>query len=195
MTLTLANTITADMGLIPGLALAGPAAGLPLSVLAGFVERPFVSAAGGFASRRAALAVSLWANFLSLLVGYLLLFAVAALTDAAGSYGSFGAIVPFAAIACSTVIERWVVLGRTGGGTRTARSWAWMAAANVLSAAACVGVLLLVIYFRKEMPAWRYHLRPLTGPLTLVALVGSLAAFAWAYASLPPREVVPPPVQ
>ena len=33
----LANTITADMGMIPGLAFVGPAMGLPLSVLAAFV--------------------------------------------------------------------------------------------------------------------------------------------------------------
>jgi hypothetical protein len=39
--LILANTITADMGMIPGLTFAGPAMGLPLSVLAAFIERPF----------------------------------------------------------------------------------------------------------------------------------------------------------
>jgi hypothetical protein len=44
--ITLANTITAEMGLIPGLAFVGPAMGLPLSVLAAFVERPFYSLAG-----------------------------------------------------------------------------------------------------------------------------------------------------
>ena len=35
----LANTITADMGLIPGFAFVGPGMGLPLSVLASFIER------------------------------------------------------------------------------------------------------------------------------------------------------------
>jgi len=44
--LILANTITADMGLIPGLAFVGPAMGLPLSVLAAFIERPFYTRAG-----------------------------------------------------------------------------------------------------------------------------------------------------
>jgi hypothetical protein len=42
----LANTITADMGMISGLAFVGPAMGLPLSVLASFVERPFYALAG-----------------------------------------------------------------------------------------------------------------------------------------------------
>lgn len=63
----LANTITADMGLVPGCALIGPAMGLPLSVLAAFLERPFYSAAG---IKRGAIWYSLQANLISLLVGY-----------------------------------------------------------------------------------------------------------------------------
>jgi hypothetical protein len=65
MTVILANVITSDMGLIPGLAIAGPALGLPLSVLASFLERPFVSLAG---VRRHAIWYSLQANCISLLV-------------------------------------------------------------------------------------------------------------------------------
>jgi len=42
----LADTITADMGWIPGLAFVGPAMGLPLSVLAAFLERPFYTLGG-----------------------------------------------------------------------------------------------------------------------------------------------------
>ena len=34
------------MGLIPALAFVGPAMGLPLSVLAAFIERPFYTRAG-----------------------------------------------------------------------------------------------------------------------------------------------------
>lgn len=66
--LTLANTITADMGMIPGLAFVGPAMGLPLSVLAAFVERPFYTLAG---VKRHTIWYSLQANLVSLGVGFL----------------------------------------------------------------------------------------------------------------------------
>jgi len=79
MTPILANTITADMGLIPGLALAGPALGLPLSVFAAFLERPFISLAGVCSD---AIWYSLQANFVSLLIGYVGLIAAAVMMTA-----------------------------------------------------------------------------------------------------------------
>ncbi len=56
----LANSIAADAGLIPGLAIFGPAMGLPLSVLAAFIERPFVTLAVSAAACIALMLYSRW---------------------------------------------------------------------------------------------------------------------------------------
>jgi hypothetical protein len=99
-----ANVITADMGLIPGLAMFGPAMGLPLSVLAAFLERPFVTRAG---FERNALWFSLQANFVSLLVGYVMTLGWIAIIIGPGGNDVLALLWPFCAVGLSIFTERW----------------------------------------------------------------------------------------
>jgi hypothetical protein len=178
MTFTLANTITADMGLIPGMAFVSPAMGLPLSVLAAFLERPFVSLAG---VRRHAIWYSLQANVVSLLAGYVGLFATAFIEDTFRLWGPNDpvfAVWPFVAIGLSVVVERLYLTARVP----TVRiRWGWMILANVLSAAACIGVLVLVIYIRGRYPALGRAVTPYHAALQIVAGTGSAALLLAAF--------------
>jgi hypothetical protein len=189
MTPILANTITADMGLIPGLALAGPALGLPLSVFAAFLERPFISLAG---VRSDAIWYSLQANFVSLLIGYVGLIAAAVIDDALRLWGPNDPVFtvwPFVAVAISVVTERYYLVART----RTQRvRWGWIIVANVLSAAACIGLLVLVIFIRSEFPTLRRAVTPYHGALQLLAGVGSGAIFLTAFVT--PKKSSSPPL-
>jgi hypothetical protein len=173
--LILANTITADMGMIPGMAFVGPAMGLPLSVLAAFVERPFYSLAG---VRRHAIWYSLQANLVSLGVGFVATLTATFVTDAAGNYSAIFEVWPFFAVCVSIAVERWYL-------QRRARpdivKWGWTALGNILSAALCVGILYLVVYLRVALPELRYALRPYAWPLHVFAFVGSAILFAFAF--------------
>jgi hypothetical protein len=178
MMLILANTITADMGLIPGMAFVGPAMGLPLSVFASFLERPFVSLAG---VRRNAIWYSLQANFCSLLVGYVGMFAAAIIDDALRLWGPndpLFTVWPFIAVGISVLVEHFYLSARAGAGRVR---WGWILLANVLSAAACIGLLALIIYLRGEYPALRRAVTPYHGLLPLLAGVGSAALFVAAF--------------
>ncbi len=129
----LANVITADRGFLPGLAAFGPAYGLPLSALAGVLERPFYTRAG---IAQGAIWYSLQANFISLIVGYALLWpAIIALY----SIGPFWLpISVFLSIAVERKYLQWRARasGFDGG-------WKWVGWGNVFSAVVLVGVLLL----------------------------------------------------
>ena len=186
MMLILANTITADMGLIPGLALAGPAMGLPLSVFASFLERPFVTLAG---VRRNAIWYALQANLVSLLVGYIGLFVSAAIVDAFRLWGPndpLFTIWPFVAVGISILVESLYLSIRAGAGRLR---WGWIALANVLSAAACIGLLALVIYMRDQYVDLRLAITPYHGALNVFVAIGSIAMFVAAFA-IPARSSV-----
>ena len=178
MTPTLANTITADMGLIPGFAFVGPALGLPLSVLAAFLECPFVSLSG---VKQGAIWYSLQANFVSLLVGYVGLFAAGLVFGAFGGYRSEEALFlvwPFIAVAVSIAVEQ-AYLARRQRAYRP--QWGWTALGNVLSASACVLVLVLVGGLRAKFPQWGRTLAPYHDALQLLAGFGSAALFLIAF--------------
>jgi hypothetical protein len=173
--LILANTITADMGMIPGLAFVGPAMGLPLSVLAAFVERPFYSLAG---VRRHTIWYALQANLVSLGVGFVATLTAAAVTGSLRQYYALFEVWPFLAVCVSIVAERWYLQIRARPAVVT---WGWTALGNILSAALCVGVLFLVIYLRAVFPAMRQTLHPYAGPLQVVAFVGSATLFVVSF--------------
>jgi hypothetical protein len=174
----LANTITADMGLIPGLALVGPAMGLPLSVLAAFIERPFVMRSG---VRRHALWYSLQANLVSLLVGYVGLFGAVVVVNAfnlSGADSALFTIWPLIAVAISAIVERSYLAART----RPVRvTWGWNILGNVLSAGTCVGLLFLVVYLRREFWESRMVLAPYQDALHIVAGLGSIGMYIAAF--------------
>src|SRR3954454_12933729 len=152
--LILANTITADMGMIPGLAFVGPAMGLPLSVLAALVERPFYSLAG---VRRHAIWYSLQANLVSLGVGFVATLIAAFVTDSMRQHYALFEVWPFVAVCVSILVERWYLQSRT---RPEVVKWGWSALGNMLSAALCVGLLFLVVYLRLTFPALRRALIP-----------------------------------
>jgi len=167
MTLPLANTITADLGLIPGLAIISPLFGLPLSIMAAVIERPFLTAAG---LRRHAVWYSIQANVASLLVGYPIVCGVALLT---GLFGETALLLwPFAAVAISATVERGYLHARTRG--EPPLTLGWVLAGNAVSALACL-MLLFPVYVLNH-PDVRNALRPYQLPLTILLGTFCLAA-------------------
>ncbi|HTW95197.1 MAG TPA: hypothetical protein VMD30_10410 [Tepidisphaeraceae bacterium] len=174
----LADSITADMGLIPGLAFVGPAFGIPLSVLASFVERPFYSR-GGVTTH--AIWYSLQANCVSLIAGIplLILFAVVAAGLGFGaSDAAFFLVWPLIAVCASSIIERIYIVRRNGV---PRLSWPWAVAANVVSAGSCFAILFPVVWLRASQPSWIQILRPWETPLQLFACLAGSALFAFSF--------------
>lgn len=169
----LANSIAADAGLIPGLAIFGPVMGLPLSVLAAFIERPFFSRAG---LPTKAIWYSLQANFVSLLVGYAATVIVIPLVMS--PIDAFGMIWPFVALGISVVTERQYLQMRN----RSRRlAWGPVTAGNITSAAVSIGVLILVVWLRGRVPRICDAIREYEDVMTVVVAVGSLALFVGSF--------------
>jgi hypothetical protein len=167
---TLADVITADMGFLPGFALFGPAFGLPLSVLAAVLERPFYTRAG---ITKWTIWFSLQANLISLLAGYLMLpIALGAV------YSSVGLLWLPIAIVLSTVIERSYLNWLTGG-PGLDRGWYWTSWANIASALAIVGVLMFAMCF--NTPEIRQWLRPHRTTLEIAGISISVLVFLTAF--------------
>jgi hypothetical protein len=173
--LILANTITAEMGLIPGLAIVGPAMGLPLSVLAAFVERPFYSLAG---VHQHTIWYSLQANLISLGVGVVATFFAAVIGDSLHHYYALFAVWPFLAVCVSIVVERAYLRYRR---QRFAVRWGWTIAGNVVSAGLCIALLFLVEILQPVLPQLRQALTPYNFGLTLFAFAGSAALFFYSF--------------
>jgi hypothetical protein len=172
----LANTITADTGLIPGFAFVGPGLGLPLSLLAAFIERPFYSAGG---VRANAIWYSLQANLVSLAAGFVLCLAFGVLMAAVGLQASDAAFFiawPIVAVFCSVLIERMYIASRS-----PRLSWAWTAAGNILSAGICVAILFSVVWVRARYPGAARVVRPYNTPLNVLALAGSAIVYVISF--------------
>jgi hypothetical protein len=166
----LADVITADMGFLPGLALVGPAFGLPLSLLAGVLERPFYSRAG---ISRWAIWYSLQANLISLLVGYLLL------PIAIFAFAGVGPLWMPVSVFISIAVER-AYLKRRARSAGFDFGWRWVSSwGNVFSAFALVGVLLMAGPF--DTPRNKTLLFPYFSTLTGVGFGISLLAFTIAF--------------
>jgi hypothetical protein len=175
MVLILADTITADMGLIPGLAFIGPAMGLPLSVLAAFLERPFYTLGG---ISRQTIWYSLQANLTSLLVGYAGMFIAFGIGDSLREYDAPFLIWPFCAVAVSIVVEGRYLSRRQ---RPNKAFWVWNSIGNVLSAAACIGLLFPISYLYARFPGWKIRLEPFNFILNASAFAGSVVLFLVAF--------------
>jgi len=101
MTGILADSITADMGFIPGLAVVTPLLGVPLSIVATVIERPFWTSAG---LGRHAVWYSILANFVSLIVGVLIVVILPMMYPEIVK--RIFLLWPFAAVFMSVVVER-----------------------------------------------------------------------------------------
>ena len=174
-----ANTITADMGLIPGLGFVGPGMGLPLSVLAAFIERPFYTKGG---VEPQALWYSLQANLVSLAVGFVGVFVFGFVASAAGfgaSDDAFFLAWPVLAVCTSAIVERAYIAGRLHS---PRVSWGWSASGNVVSAGVSIGLLFFIVALRSACPQLAAWLRPAVWPLWWFSLTGSAALFIVAFA-------------
>jgi hypothetical protein len=170
----IANAITADMGMVPGFAPAGPALGLPLSVLAAFLERPFYTRAG---VERGALRLSLQANFLSLLAGFVGIFVFAPVVMSPGG-AIFGWLVPIAAVSLSIWIEGSYL--RSAIGPRRLDGL-WVIFANVFSAGLCIIVMVAARIVRESYPAFAREFRPIETPLGIGLAVVCLAVLLGSF--------------
>lgn len=167
--LVLANVITADMGMWPGLGLFSPALGLPLSMLAGVLERPFYTTAG---VKRHAVWYALQANLISLVAGYLLIIPFGAVFDAV-----LVLAWPPVAIALSIIIERHYLKAR--GVLESSGRWLPIILGNLFSAGVCILIPLPTHLLYSETA--RLFLLPYSTPLTWFAGIGSAAVFVFAF--------------
>lgn len=177
----LANSIAADAGLIPGLAIFGPAMGLPLSVLAAFLERPFVSRSG---FERNAIWFSLQANFVSLLIGYFATMIVIPLVMSP-SGGLVGLVWPFLAIGISISTERLYLAMRLRHGVVP---WAPMIWGNIISALTCIAVMVITATLRDAAPRLSANLRELETAMTAGVAIASLLLLVGSFAATTPQH-------
>jgi len=156
----------------PGVVSITPFYAFPASLLAALVERPFL-AAGGI--RRRALVVSLQANFVSALVGILMLpFGWPALYLA-------GPLWCAAAFGVSCWVEAAYVRRFS-----KAISWGWIVAANVISSALLMTIPPFTLGNRNRGLAWA--LAPFETSLIVSSLLASVAIFLASFAWRVPRE-------
>lgn len=172
----LANSIAADAGLIPGLAIFGPAMGLPLSVLAAFIERPFVTRSG---FERNAIWFSLQANFISLLIGYFATMIVIPLVMSP-SVGLVGLVWPFLAVGISIATERLYLTMRLRHGTVP---WAPMTYGNIVSALTCIAVMVSAAVLRDAAPHVSADLREHETAMNVGAAIASLLLLVGSFAA------------
>jgi len=163
-----ANAITADMGMIPGFALVGPAMGFPLSVLAAFLERPAYTRAG---VSHSTIWYSLQANFVSLILGYLGTFLLLPIAMYSGP--DLALLCPIVAVAKSSHLN-----------------WVWIAIANVFSAGACIVIVVVSRYIRNNYEYFALQFDPVHDVLQVMVGFGSCVLFVISF--LVPR--IRPPV-
>jgi hypothetical protein len=177
----LANSIAADAGLIPGLAIFGPAMGLPLSVLAAFIERPFVTRSG---FERNAIWFSLQANFVSLLIGYIATMIVIPLVMSP-SGGLIGLIWPFLAVGVSIATERFYLTMRLRHGSVP---WAPLTWGNIISALTCIAVMVFAAVLRDAAPHLSADLREHETAMNVGVVIASLLLLVGSFAAQSPQH-------
>ena len=129
-----------------------PLLGLPATLVAAVLERPFISRAG---IQRYALTRSIRANLLSWLVGLFFVFLLES-----NQVAVMLAILYFIlAIPISILIEGgyyWAILNRRGGGLR----WRWVIAGNIVSAAFLMSLSFVPGILRSEYPRLEFMVEP-----------------------------------
>lgn len=181
MPVLLANSIAADAGLIPGLAIFGPAMGLPLSVLAAFIERPFVTRSG---FERNAIWFSLQANFVSLLIGYFATMIVIPLVMSP-SGGLVGLVWPFLAVGISISTERLYLTIRLRHGVVP---WTPMTWGNIISALTCIAVMVIAATLRDAAPQLSVDLREHETAMNVGVAIASLLLLVGSFAARVPQH-------
>jgi hypothetical protein len=121
---------------------------------------------------------SLQANFVSLLVGFVAAFSLAFITSSIGRDDDLFTIWPFFAVGVSILVER-TYLQRRLPSVRIA--WCWTIAGNVVSAAACVGLLFVTESLRSMLRGYARELEPFNAALNWFAMIASALLVAAAF--------------
>ncbi len=179
----MANGMSPIAGFWPGMFLLSPLLGIPATLLAAFLERPFVTAAG---VRRYALALSIRANLLSWAVGAVIVFVLFAMD----SYGVLG-IYFFASVPLSIWIEG-SYLRRAAAQRGDTADWGMIVLANIVSGTALMVIGAFAISLGENDPLLGWRLRPYQVPLMVIGGAMSLAIIVYG---LWPRPVEKPLVE
>jgi hypothetical protein len=158
----LANAIAPSAGFFPGFLPLALWMALPASVLAAFLERPFVTRAGVVQD---ALWYSLQANLLSLALGYLTLPAALAAIYAIPPLWSM------VAVSVSIYSEGWYYRWRALRGCGPLR-WRWVVLGNICSSLVLLSLPLAATAIKEAKPSLAWELEPYHDTL----LWGSAAA-------------------
>jgi hypothetical protein len=192
---------------VPGLVVLSPLLGLPVTLAAAVLERPFVSCAG---IRRHALTRSMRANLLSWLLGLVIMFFGGFAGYLAAHLFSESVFFPYVlglveiayfvlAIPISIVIEGSYynsVLYHNGGVVR----WRWVIAANIFSNAVLVAMAFVPGILRENHPKLVRNVEPHLETVwwLLAAMCLVLVAFAFRPLREPlqaPAEATQPPAE
>ena len=163
-----ANTISPYVWFWPGIVSIALPYALPASLLAALIERPFLTA-GGISER--ALLVSLRANFLSTLVGLLL---IPIGWPALYALGPLWCVIALG-ISCGvelSYIRRFVA----------PFSWGRMIAANVVSSVVLMILPPIALTLKQHEPTWAWSVAPYERSLMVWSSVVSLGVFLVSFA-------------
>jgi hypothetical protein len=166
----LANVLAPTAYFWPGMIPMTVGLALPASVLAAFVERPFVSRAG---IRQYAIWYSLQANFVSLAIGYI--------TMPIGIWVLYmaGPLWSVIAIALSVVSEGWYYRWRALHGVPL--RWGYLICGNLLSSVVLVVLPYIAIEINQARPMLIWEYESYFDSLLRWTLLGSLVMFALAF--------------
>jgi hypothetical protein len=176
----LANGMSPIAGFWPGFFLLSPLFGIPATLLAAFIERPLLTAAG---VRRYALVQSIRANLLSWLVGAVIVF-VLFTTD------SYAAMDIY--ILCSVPLSIWIegtYLRRAATRRGDTADWGMIIVANIASGAALFMIGTIALNMGENDPLVGWRLKPYEIPLSLAGGALSLAIVVYG---LWPRRLEKP---
>jgi hypothetical protein len=168
-----ANSISPFVWFWPGIVSISPVYAFPASVLAAFLERPFLTA-GGLSHR--VLVLSLRANSLSAVVGILL---IPVGYPALYTIGPLWCLVAFG-VSCAVEIA---YLRRFSDRL----AWGWVVGGNVVSNVILMALPPMALAIKQHNYRLAWSLEPHETWLSCVSLVGSLALF-FASFTLPVRR-------
>ena len=174
----LANSIAPTAYFWPGVLPLTLGLAVPASVLAAFLERPFVTAAG---VRSSALRHSLRANAISLGVGYL------TLPIGVPAIYTVGPLWSVAAVTLSVLSEGWYLRSRSDHPFR----WGPVIWGNLFSSAVLLSLPYFALEVKQARPEWVWQLDPHQGWLWWGSVGGGILVFVGSF--MPPRTRGTPP--
>jgi hypothetical protein len=165
-----ANSISPYVWFWPGVLWISPFYALPASLLAAFIERPFLTAAG---IQRHALVLSIRANCVSTVVGIALI---------PLGYLAFTILAPIwsiPAFSISCIVEIWYLRRFDQSFSR-----GWIIGGNAVSSLLLVLIPPVTLLLKQHHPDWAWKMQPyesvLGGLVSVASVAVFLASFAWS---------------